>query len=308
MASIADALVAAHTAGSGRSNRTPMTASSLERSCDDRPDDWLVCEEIGFGLSRLRAHLVRKAYTRHRHDTYTIAMTESGVQEFEYRGTVHRSLPGQIVVLHPDETHDGRAATAQGFGYRTLYVDPEKIFDAVRSLDSRSRSLPFVENPVLTSPVLGGALSRAFDRSVEPLASDEIVLALSQGLLQAVRSGEVVAAPRALDQPALQRARDFLCSNAKRVVRSDELERISGLSRFDLCLQFRKRFGTSPYRFLFMRRLQFVREQLCRGTVLSDLAVEAGFSDQAHMTRKFKAAYGLTPRQYLVLRAALTSA
>ena len=143
-----------------------------------------------------------------------------------------------------------------------------------------------------------------FDRSVEPLASDEIFLELSQGLLQVVRSGEVAAAPRAIDQPALQRARDFLCANARRVVRSDELERISGLSRFDLCLQFRRRFGTSPYRFLIMRRLQYVRARLCRGAVLSDLAVEAGFSDQSHMTRKFKAACGLTPRQYLVLRTA----
>ena len=60
---------------------------------------------------RLRAGLKSQPYSRHRHDTYSISVTRSGVQEFDYRGAVHRSLPGQVVVLHPDELHDGRPGT-----------------------------------------------------------------------------------------------------------------------------------------------------------------------------------------------------
>ena len=55
-----------------------------------------------------------------------------GRPDADYRGRVEQSLPGEVVVLHPDEMHDGRPGTAAGFGYREVYVDPGRIADAVR--------------------------------------------------------------------------------------------------------------------------------------------------------------------------------
>ena len=65
--------------------------------------------------------------------------------------------------------------------------------------------------------------------------------------------------------------------------------------------QFRRCFGTTPYRYLLMRRLDAVRLRLPRGERLSQVALDCGFADQAHMTRVFKAAVGLTPRQFASL-------
>ena len=42
---------------------------------------------------------------------------------FDYRGRAHASTPGQVVVPYPDEVHEGRAGTAEGFGYRIVYVE-----------------------------------------------------------------------------------------------------------------------------------------------------------------------------------------
>ena len=52
-----------------------------------------------------------------------------------------------------------------------------------------------------------------------------------------------------------------------------------------------------------MRRLDFAREQIARHRPLVEVALEAGFADQAHFTRMFKAAFGLTPARYGALRA-----
>jgi AraC-like DNA-binding protein len=255
-------------------------------------------------VSRLRARLYREAYARHRHDTYTVCLTEQGVQEFDYRGTVHRSLPGQLVILHPDEAHDGRAATAQGFAYRTLYIDPGRVFDAVRAIAPGHCALPFIANPVVTDRRLADVLSHAFDDTMEPLREDALVHAVAAGLLRAGSGEKATAPPRALDLVALRRTSDFLTENFRRVVRSVELEKLCGLSRFELCTQFKRRFGTSPYRYLLMRRLEYVREQLGCGASFADLAFEAGFADHAHMTRQFKAAFGLTPHHFTALRRA----
>jgi hypothetical protein len=83
------------------------------------------------------------AYRRHRHDTYAIGVTETGLQAFAYRGATHRSVPGNVVVLHPDEAHDGRAGSEAGFGYRQLYVAPSLILAALRELYGEGAVLPF---------------------------------------------------------------------------------------------------------------------------------------------------------------------
>jgi AraC-like DNA-binding protein len=271
----------------------------LERSCVPAAGDWLVSDAPAHGVARLRARLQREAYATHRHDTYTVALTECGVQEFDYRGAVHRSVAGQVVLLHPDEPHNGRAGTAAGFGYRTLYVEPAVLLEAVQSIDARMRALPFAPTPVLDDGELARVLAGAFDGAMEPLRAQALVWRVAQALCRATRCQ--AGAPAAIATPALQRVREFLAVHHTRIVRSDELEALSGLSRFELCAQFKRCFGTSPYRYLLMRRLDAVRARLQRGERLSTLALDCGFADQAHMTRMFKAAVGLTPRQFAAL-------
>src|SRR3989449_11136666 len=84
----------------------------------------------------------------HRHDSYAIGVTDCGVQVFDYKGSVRASTPGQVVVLYPDEVHDGRAGTNEGFGYRIVYVAPSLLAEAVRGLRGKPHPLPFVGDPV----------------------------------------------------------------------------------------------------------------------------------------------------------------
>jgi len=68
---------------------------------------------------------------------------------------------------------------------------------------------------------------------------------------------------------------------------------ITGLTRYDLARQFRAVFGTSPYRYSLMRRLEDARRRLRHEGSLGDVALAAGFADQAHLSRMFKAARAL---------------
>ena len=86
-----------------------------------------------------------------------------------------------------------------------------------------------------------------------------------------------------------------------RVVRSDELEAVTGLTRYDLARQFRAVLGTSPYRYSLLRRLDAAREQLGSTQPLADIALGTGFADQAHFTRMFTAANGISPGRYRAL-------
>jgi AraC-like DNA-binding protein len=284
--------------------------AGLERSCG--PDEWVAATGPVDGVELFRARLRGRPFSRHRHDVYAIGVTEEGVQAFEYRGTVEHSLPGQVFVLHPDELHDGRAEGPGLFGYRQIYVNPARIAAALPALTGRPAPLPFAL-PVSDDPVLARVVRAPFARAPEPLALDALVLALAEGLLRSSAAGSTRTLRCRVDLPAVARGRDYLRSRLA-IVGSSEVEAVTGLDRYQFARQFRAVYGTSPYRYSVMRRLDVARARLGgaagsglalrEARPLAETAVETGFADQAHFTRTFKAAFGMTPGRYARLCAA----
>ena len=287
--------------------QTRSAGAGLERSC--RADaGWIASARSTDGVELFRAWFAGAPYATHRHDTYAIGLTDSGVQVFDYRGRQRASRPGQVVVLHPDEAHDGRAGTAEGFGYRIVYVEPALLGEALRTLRGRAHPLPFVREPVSRHPVLARAVREAFNGPLDALAIDALVADLAEGLLAGERENTTPQISRRVDIRAVERARQFLDAERTRVVRSSELEAITGLTRYELARQFRIALGTSPHRYLLMRRLDVARARLREGCAsISNVAAETGFADQAHFTRAFRAALGLTPGRYRALLRYTTS-
>lgn len=243
------------------------------------------------GIERLEAFYMGEAFSPHRHDTYAIGITVSGVQTFRYRGEQRYCLPGQCHVLHPDELHDGRPATGEGFGYRIVYLDPGLIQEAIGS-----GPLPFVPSPVVESSLLPQGFPSGvwdMDAELDDVSGAELVAQLADLLLAASSRGP--AKSPALDVIAVSRVRDLIAARPSRRCSMDALERVSGLDRWTLARQFRAAFGTSPSRFRILRQLDHVRRLLTGGVSLAHASADAGFADQSHMSRRFKSAYGLTP-------------
>jgi len=236
------------------------------------------------------------AFAPHRHDSYAIGVTMRGVQSFCYRGGTEHSQAGCAFVIHPDEKHDGRPGAAEGYGYRILYVAPHLIAEALGS-----RRLPFVREAVTHESRLRGAILAALDDSDAPLEDlqfDDIIARLAVALAAHDPASRDSAAEPACGR-AVRLARAHL--DAAAPVSSAALERLTGLSRFALTRHFRKCLGTSPHRYAVMRRLERARRMIGGGARLAEAAAATGFSDQAHMTRQFRSAYGLAPGQWRVL-------
>jgi AraC-like DNA-binding protein len=263
--------------------------------------DQIRFEEPSAGLQRLTAQFGGHAYDLHRHETYAVGLTLWGAQSFHYRGALRTSRGGQVMVIHPDEAHDGHAnndaSVDQGFAYRMLYVDPASVSTALDGANP-----PFVPDVVADDPALAGLLHEAFadfPQALEPLALDAIVGRLAE--LLAERGDGAKPTPSKTAHRAVTRAREFLAAEAHRTVSSEELEKISGLDRFALARHFRVAFGTSPHRFQVGRRLARAQAMIAAGVSLSETAAAAGFADQSHLTRHFSARFGLTPGRWAAL-------
>jgi AraC-like DNA-binding protein len=271
--------------------------SDLDRSvgsAGDRRADRIRIASGAEGIERVEAHLHGQAFSPHRHDTYAIGITLTGIQTFNFRGDRWHCRPGQCHILHPDETHDGSAGTDEGFSYRIAYIDPSLVQEALRG-----KPLPFVANPVADAARLPEGCAREIwdiDGEIDDVARIQLVAAVVN-LLVSVSSGAAKkSGPLALGR--LSRVRDLITAAPAERRSMDELERLSGLDRWTIARQFRAAFGTSPSRFRTLRQLDRVRRSVKRGTCLAEAALDAGFADQSHLSRQFKRAYGLTPARW----------
>lgn len=260
--------------------------------------DQIRFDQPSIGLQRLAARFAGHAYDAHRHETYGVGLTLWGAQSFHYRGALRTSRGDQVMVLHPDEIHDGHAGVPDGFGYRMLYVDP-----AVVSTALEGASPPFVPEVVAHDPCLADLLREVFadfPRPLEPLAADAVVARLADRLASRSDSRSRPR-PGPIAHRAVARAREFLVAEPHRTVASDELENVTGLDRFALARQFRAAIGTSPHRYQVGRRLARAQAMIAEGVALSETAAATGFADQSHLTRHFSARFGLTPGRWAAL-------
>jgi AraC-like DNA-binding protein len=258
------------------------------------------------GLERAEVHLSRWQFDQHRHDTYGLGITTSGVQRFRYRGAGRVCLPGQVHVLHPDEVHDGRAGTEDGFGYRILHLAPELVSEA-----APGRPLPFVADPVQEPTREGMALHRLLvdvltdiEEPISELRYAEVAAAVADALLSL--AGHRRPRDPVVDVRAVRMARDHLREHAREKTPVAELEQMTGVDRFTLTRHFRRAFGTSPDRYRTLRRLALARAAIEAGHPLAQAAADAGFADQSHLSRQFKRAYGFTPGRWRALTAQRT--
>jgi len=281
-----------------------VDVEGLERSCSPRTN------AIRFGpsapgLERAEVFLSTCAFEPHRHDTYAIGVTVAGVQTFHYRGERRVCLPGELHVLHPDETHDGAAGTEDGFGYRILYVAPELVREALGG-----GGLPFVADPVHRVSPAQRTVASLLDDIDEPI--DEVARAsIVAFVADTLRSlgGRRPRTSAGVDLAAVELVREYLDAHAAQQTPASTLEQIAGIDRFTIARHFRRAFGTSPDRYRTLRRLGLVRKAIEGGEPLARAAADAGFADQSHMTRQFKRAYGLTPAAWVeAVSAGLTPA
>lgn len=265
--------------------------------------DWVAYSPRSvLGSTLMRAHFDTHAFDRHSHEEYSIGLTTSGVQSFHCGGSLHASLPGDLVLLNPDQAHDGHKGAPEGFGYTILYL-PADTLAAGRDVDARIEHPRYFRHPVARDPHLARAFQVAVDaveQAGETLRGQVLLDAFVADVL--VRQGE--CAPVRLGSLSagatrMNAARDYLDAHSHRDIGIAELADHTGLSRAHLTRAFAKHFGVPPHVWLNSVRLSRARTQLLAGHPLADVAAACGFADQSHFTRRFKGSMGLTPAQWV---------
>jgi AraC-like DNA-binding protein len=92
---------------------------------------------------------------------------------------------------------------------------------------------------------------------------------------------------------------DHIHAHIAEPLRVEQLARMSGLSLPQFERRMKKLFQLSAGQYLLKMRIDAARKLLCCGTQpIAEVAQLAGFCDQSALSRHFRQATGLSPRQY----------
>ena len=258
------------------------------------PDHIHLVRDGASGVEAIRARFSGHAYDLHRHADWLVGVTESGVQDFFCRGARRRSTTGRVILIEPEEAHDGEAPDPAGFAYSMLYL-PQAWLAHRLGVEPVGFAATLVDDPPLGRAIRRACASLAWPEGA--LARDTALDAVSALLCPHLGRKPWAGSGRA-DRVA-QRARERLNDCVDEDIGADALARDAGAAnRFQLARAYRAAFGTSPHADLVQIRLIRARRLLAGGAPPAAVAAECGFADQSHLGRWFRRAYGQTPGAY----------
>jgi AraC-like DNA-binding protein len=259
-------------------------------------------DEFG-GVDLLRADASSHRYARHSHEGYALGVVEAGAHAFAARGAVWTAIPGRIVIVNPDDAHDGGPAARDGrYSYRMIYVGAGVLTAALAEATGQPAAIPFFPDQVVDDPALAdrlSALHRALEQPEARLEREALLITALVALARRHATAAPPGVPGASSPRAVATARDYLAAHFAEDLSLAALASRAGVDRFHLLRAFRRALGLPPHLYQTQLRLRHAKQLMLAGEPPAMAAAAAGFADQSHLIRKFKAAYGVTPGQYL---------
>ncbi|MEV0389771.1 AraC family transcriptional regulator [Nonomuraea sp. NPDC050643] len=247
----------------------------------------------------LKARYVTHRFSRHVHDGYAIGLIVAGVEEFDYRGTLHRANAGEMVLVNPDAVHTGQAGTPGGWAYRMLYPSIDLLAGIAAELGTPHGTPHFPEQVVRDDAVaaLLGRTHQAAERG-DALAASTLSRTLFARLLARHAAPRPVAVLPAEGRRAVREALDLLHGSLVDPPTLEGLAEAVGARPFALLRAFKAATGMPPHAYLTSLRVRQARSLLLSGVPPARVAAEVGFTDQSHLSRHFKRIVGVPPAAY----------
>ncbi|MCG8462313.1 MAG: AraC family transcriptional regulator [Holophagales bacterium] len=249
-------------------------------------------EEIDLGGFRLTesTHSASSVIGRHAHRRATVNILVSG--SFEERYPRQRDLcceATSVLVRPPGADHHDTIGTA-GACNLVLELDDSRL-ESIRRHSMVFEEIQVVREPSALRAVSGIRRELQLRDAATAMALEGLALELCSAL---VRGRRPAAGRRSR---WLRRATELLHDRFRDPdLRFRGLAEEVGVHPVSFTRAFRAAHGSSPGEYLRRLRVEWAEERIRTGDApLAEIAADAGFADQSHLTRVFRAELGITP-------------
>lgn len=239
-------------------------------------------------------------YSRHSHEHFSIGAITAGRSTYVHEQASWQVATGTVVLMNPGDVHACNPIDDQPWSYRMLYVDTPWLTDLqhqlgfAAELDFRRFACTHTADRALFDG-LNQLYELLLDAQACTLQKHGGAVAFFTELQIRLNPAQVL-----LDEPngKLERAADYIREHCTQALKLEDICAAAELSASYLIRAFKQQYGMTPHAYLVNRRIQFARQQLRQGRLIADVALDAGFADQAHFQRVFKQHLAATPGQY----------
>ncbi|MFM2483267.1 helix-turn-helix domain-containing protein [Celerinatantimonas sp. YJH-8] len=236
-------------------------------------------------------------YEAHTHDEFSFGLIDQGTAHYRNRNHLHHIHPGQIVTINPTDVHACNPHSDL-WSYRMIFINTLQMGEMQRqifnrmSMDYRPFDSDFTTNPKLRNhfPALFSAL-QAKENSLE--AESHLFDFIENCFIQQ-SSSELPA----ISSANLAIIRDQLLDDITHIHPLSQLAQQVNMSSYQLLRAFKKQFGLPPHAYVMDEKIKRAKSLLKSGNSVAEIALDLGFSDQAHFQRQFKRKLAVTPKFY----------
>ena len=252
------------------------------------------------GVELLTARYIEHRFVPHVHDGFVIGMIMDGAQRYRYRGAEHLACSGTLVLINPDEVHNGHKGHEAGWRYRAFYPDNAQLHSLLEVLGLPGMHLPTFNDSLIHDPDLFSGLCQLHQLLEGPESALNQQTVWRQMMLALLNRHARLPMPArpGIEHRAVRQAKELLQARLAEPPSLEQLAAAVNLSAFHLARVFQRATGMPPHTWLMQQRIAHARALLKKGCLPLQVATQLGFADQSHLSRQFKKVYGVGPGAY----------
>ncbi len=233
----------------------------------------------------------RLTFPQHTHDEYVLSCNLSGDEKLTLDGRDLEAAENCTTLYNPGQVQGGDGTDC----LISLYLEPHFFESELQSNINAAFDTPIVNDNELRrsfSSLISFTLDESQDSEAEEMVFNVLELAISRYM---VLTNEVIVDT---SDWRIKKIKNLLLDDLSRTPSLNELAERVGLNKLTLLRMFSNATGVPPITWQRHRRVARARELLNQGVSAAQTACEMGFSDQAHLTRQFSSAYGISPARF----------
>ncbi|HHU02289.1 MAG: AraC family transcriptional regulator [Christensenellales bacterium] len=248
----------------------------------------------------------------HHHLFYEVYYFIDGIANYNIEGRIYKLNPYDILFISPSELHHPVVDSSVPYERMVLWINKAYInslsvpgadltlcFDA-KFTGHNNLIRPTEEQQKLISKrfkqLTGESYGRNFGNEISASAIfAQFMVELNRMFIQA----DTIQLPRNTASEFIIKVLNYIDTHfADPNMTVENIAESFFVSKYYLSHQFNEMIGTSPYRYVVLKRMQKASLMLSVGQSPSEVYLACGYRDYSSFYRAFKAEYGLSPSEY----------